>query len=159
MASIFDYQFNVGGNFTAAMDGMAESTGRFNAAVETSTRGLSKWEQKLAAFSLISDYAERLNTTVQQFSASGIALDSQMHDLSAVAGVVGDDLKTIEGYARESTKAFGTDAAVAVEGYKLLLGQLTPELAKCPEALKATTKAGLPTTHKPCAWKNGGRNT
>ena len=137
MASIFDYQFNVGGNFTAAMDGMAESTGRFNAAVETSTKGLSKWEQKLAAFGLITDYMERLDSTVQQFSASGIALDSQMHDLSAVAGVVGDDLKTIEGYARESAKAFGTDAAVAVEGYKLLLGQLTPELAKCPEALKA----------------------
>ena len=137
MASIFDYQFNVGGNFTAAMDGMAESTGRFNAAVETSTKGLSKWEQKLAAFGLITDYMERLDSTVQQFSASGIALDSQMHDLSAVAGVVGDDLKTIDGYARESAKAFGTDAAVAVEGYKLLLGQLTPELAKCPEALNA----------------------
>lgn len=137
MASIFDYQFNVGGNFTAAMDGMAESTGRFNAAVETSTRGLSKWEQKLAAFSLISDYAERLNTTVQQFSASGIALDSQMHDLSAVAGVVGEDLKKIEGYARESAKAFGTDAGVAVEGYKLLLSQLSPELGKFPEALQA----------------------
>lgn len=30
----FDYQFNVGGNFTATMDGMAETTGRFNAAVE-----------------------------------------------------------------------------------------------------------------------------
>lgn len=137
MASIFDYQFNVGGNFTAAMDGMAESTGRFNAAVETSTRGLSKWEQKLAAFSLISDYAERLNTTVQQFGASGIALDSQMHDLSAVAGVVGEDLKKIEGYARESAKAFGTDAGVAVEGYKLLLSQLSPELGKFPEALQA----------------------
>ena len=137
MASIFDYQFNVGGNFTATMDGMAESTGRFNAAVETSTRGLSKWEQKLAAFSLISDYAERLNTTVQQFSASGIALDSQMHDLSAVAGVVGEDLKKIEGYARESAKAFGTDAGVAVEGYKLLLSQLSPELGKFPEALQA----------------------
>ena len=63
MASIYDYQINVGGNFTVAMDGMTESTGRFNAAVETSTRGLSKWEQKLAVFSLISDYAERLNTT------------------------------------------------------------------------------------------------
>ena len=137
MASIFDYQFNVGGNFTAAMDGMAESTGRFNAAVETSTRGLSKWEQKLAAFSLISDYAERLNTTIQQFSASGITLDSQMHDLSAVAGVVGEDLKKIEGYARESAKAFGTDAGVAVEGYKLLLSQLSPELGKFPEALQA----------------------
>ena len=137
MASIFDYKFNVGGNFTATMDGMAESTGHFNNAVKTSTRGLSKWEQKLAAFSLISDYAERLNTTVQQFSASGIALDSQMHDLSAVAGVVGEDLKKIEGYARESAKAFGTDAGVAVEGYKLLLSQLSPELGKFPEALQA----------------------
>ncbi len=28
MASIFDYQFNVGGNFTAAMDGMAENNYR-----------------------------------------------------------------------------------------------------------------------------------
>lgn len=137
MSSVFDYKFNVGGNFTAAVDGMAESTGHFNAAVKTSAQGLSKWEQKLAAFSLITDYAERFNNTIQQFSASGITLDSQMHDLSAVAGVVGDDLKIIEGYARESAKAFGTDAGVAVEGYKLLLSQLSPELGKYPEALRA----------------------
>lgn len=137
MASIFDYQFNVGGNFTAAMDGMAESTGRFRAAVEQSSSGLAKWEQKFAVFGLASDYIDRASQAFQSLSLSGITLDSQMHDLSAVAGVVGEDLKKIEGYARESAKAFGTDAAVAVEGYKLLLGQLTPELAKCPEALKA----------------------
>ena len=70
-------------------------------------------------------------------SEAGITLDSQMHDLSAVAGVAGDELKKIEGYARESAKAFGTDAGTAVEGYKLLLSQLTPELGKCPEALKS----------------------
>ena len=28
----FDYQFNVGGNFTATTDGMTESAGRFSAA-------------------------------------------------------------------------------------------------------------------------------
>lgn len=50
MSNIFDYQFNVSGNFTATMDGMAESTGRFAAAVETSTKGLTKWEQKFAVF-------------------------------------------------------------------------------------------------------------
>lgn len=59
-----------------------------------------------------------------------------MHDLSAVAGVMGDSLKEREGYARSSAKAFGTDAAIAVEGYKLLLSQLSPELGKFPEALK-----------------------
>lgn len=135
MANVFDYQFNVGGNFTAAMDGMAESAGRFNAAVETSTKGLSKWEQKFAAFGLISDYIDRASQALQTFSTSGVSLDSQMHDLSAVAGVVGDDLNAIEGYARASAKAFGTDASVAVEGYKLLLSQLSPELAKYPDAL------------------------
>ena len=59
MASIFDYQFNVGGNFTAAMDGMAESTGRFNAAVEQSSSGLAKWEQKFAVFGLASEVITR----------------------------------------------------------------------------------------------------
>lgn len=34
-------------------------------------------------------------------------------------------------------KAFGIDVAGAVESYKLILGQLSPELAKSPEALKA----------------------
>lgn len=55
---------------------------------------------------------------------------------SAVAGVTGDGLKQIETFARQSAKAFGTDASVAVEGYKLLLSQLTPELGKYPDALR-----------------------
>lgn len=147
MANVFDYQFNIGGNFTAAMDGMAESTGRFNAAVETSTRGLPKWEQKLAVFSLINEYAERLNNTVQNFSSAGISLDSQMHDLSAIAGVTGNTLKEIEGYARESAKTFGIDASQAVEGYKLLLSQLSPELGKYPEALQSMGES-ISTTSK-----------
>ena len=60
-----------------------------------------------------------------------------MHDLSAVAGVTGDSLKQIEGFARQSAKTFGTDASVAEESYKLLLSQLSPELGKYPEALSA----------------------
>lgn len=133
----FDYQFNVGGNFTATVDGMTESTGRFNAAVDATTGWLGKLSQTLAVWDLASNYVSKFNDTLNNLSASGIALDSQMHDLSAVAGVVGDDLKQIEGYARASAKAFGTDAGVAVEGYKLLLSQLSPELGKFPKALQA----------------------
>ena len=134
---LFDYIFNVGGNYTATINGMTEATGDFSAKVESAQGGIKKFTTLLAGFDLISNAVEKTNIAIEGLSASGIALDSQMHDLSAVAGVVGDDLKKIEGYARDSAKAFGTDAAVAVEGYKLLLGQLTPELAKCPEALKA----------------------
>lgn len=133
----FDYQFNVGGNFTATMEGMAESTGRFNAAVEGTHRWLGKLGQTLAVWDLASNYVSKFNDTLGGLSSSGISLDSQMHDLSAVAGVVGDGLKQIEGYARSSAKAFGIDASQAVEGYKLLLSQLSPELGKYPEALQA----------------------
>lgn len=133
----FDYQFNVGGNFTATMDGMAESTGRFNAAVEGTHSWLGKLGQTLAVWDLASNYVSKFNDTLGSLSSSGISLDRQMHDLSAVAGVTGDSLKQIEGYARSSTKAFGIDASQAVEGYKLLLSQLSPELGKYPEALQA----------------------
>lgn len=133
----FDYQFNVGGNFTATMEGMAESTGRFNAAVEDTHSWLGKLGQTLAVWDLASNYVSKFNDTLGGLSSSGISLDSQMHDLSAVAGVVGDGLKQIEGYARSSAKAFGIDASQAVEGYKLLLSQLSPELGKYPEALQA----------------------
>ena len=80
---------------------------------------------------------EKLSNTINGLSQGGIQLDSQMHDLSAVAGVTGDGLKQIEQYARQSAKAFGTDASQAVVGYKLLLSQLSPELGKYPKALQA----------------------
>lgn len=133
----FDYQFNVGGNFTATVDGMSESAGRFNAAVEGTHSWLGKLGQKLAVWDLASNYVSKFNDTLGSLSASGISLDRQMHDLSAVAGVTGDTLKQIEGYARSSAKTFGIDASQAVEGYKLLLSQLSPELGKYPEALQA----------------------
>lgn len=86
MASIFDYQFNVGGNFTAAMDGMAESTGRFAAAVETSTQGLSKWEQKLAAFGLIGDYVDRACNAVNGIVEVGANAELQLMNLKTLFG-------------------------------------------------------------------------
>lgn len=91
----------------------------------------------LAGFSYFKDVVENVTSGLSELGQAGIKLDSQMHDLSAVAGVTGDGLKQIEKFARESAKAFGTDASVAVEGYKLLLSQLSPELGKYPEALRS----------------------
>ena len=119
------------------MNAMNEAVGQFSGKVESAQGWVVQLSQKLAAFELASGYVERLASTFEGLASSGVTLDSQMHDLSAVAGVTGDALKEIEGYARDSAKAFGTDAGVAVEGYKLLLSQLTPELGKCPAALKS----------------------
>lgn len=133
----FNYQFNVNGDFTSKMSQMNEAVGEFSAKVENAQGWAMQLAQKLATFDLACGYVERLASTFEGLSSSGITLDRQLHDISAVAGVTGEALDEIEGYARQSAKTFGTDAAVAVEGYKLLLSQLTPELGKCPEALQA----------------------
>lgn len=136
MASVFDYIFNIGGNFTAQISGMSAAAGNFTAQVEGADSGTRKFTSALATFSYMKDVFQNVADGVSQLSSAGIKLDSQMHDLSAVAGVTGDGLKQIETFARQSAKAFGTDASVAVEGYKLLLSQLTPELGKYPDALR-----------------------
>lgn len=144
---VFDYQFNVGGDFYTRMNGMNEAVGQFSAKVENAQGWVVRLSQKLASFELASGYVERLSSTFEGLAASGVSLDSQMHDLSAVAGVTGKTLDEIEGYARASAKTFGTDASAAVEGYKLLLSQLTPELGKYPEALKSMGES-IQTTSK-----------
>lgn len=137
MASVFDYIFNIGGNFTAQISGMSAAAGNFSAQAEVAQSRTASLTGALATFSYLKDVFQNVADGVSQQSSAGIKLDSQMHDLSAVAGVTGDGLKQIETFARQSAKAFGTDAAVAVEGYKLLLSQLTPELGKYPDALSA----------------------
>ena len=137
MASVFDYIFNIGGNFTAQISGMSAAAGNFTAQAEVAESRGRSLASMLASFSYIKDIAQNVADGFSQLSSAGIKLDSQMHDLSAVAGVTGDGLKQIETFARQSAKAFGTDASVAVEGYKLLLSQLSPELGKYPEALSA----------------------
>lgn len=137
MASVFDYIFNIGGNFTSQMNGMNTAVGNFSGQAEVAESQSRKLASTLATFTYLKDVFQNLADGVSSFSSAGIQLDSQMHDLSAVAGVTGETLKQIEGFARDSAKAFGTDASVAVEGYKLLLSQLSPELGKYPDVLRA----------------------
>lgn len=73
----------------------------------------------------------------ESLSEPGVALGTSLADLSAITGVTGSKLKEIEGYARESAKTFGGSAAQGVEAYKLVLSQLSPEIAKTPSALKS----------------------
>jgi TP901 family phage tail tape measure protein len=136
MANVFDYIFNIGGNYTATINGMSTATGDFSAKVDSAQNSIGKLTSVLAGLDLVKNAIDGLQQATDAFSVSGIALDRNMHDLSAVAGVTGDSLRQIEGFARQSAKTFGTDASVAVEGYKLLLSQLSPELGKFPEALR-----------------------
>ena len=143
----FVYNFNISGNFSQNISQMSQNAETFTKKAEGVCEVCEKWAGRLAKLNLASDYLQNVSGVLKDIGSGSVTLDSQMHDLSAVAGVTGEGLKTIEGYARSSAKAFGTDASVAVQGYKLILSQLSPELGKCPAALKAMDGA-IQTTSK-----------
>lgn len=90
-----------------------------------------------ATITAVTAYVRDLSQTFDQALQPGINFDAEMKELSAITGVVGDDLTVIGKNAREAAKAFGLDAAQSVRSYSLLLSQLSPEIANNSEALDA----------------------
>lgn len=135
--SSFSYLFGISGDFSAKLDGMKKATGEFSDKISKTKSVVDGFVGTLARVDIVANGLSKLTSSVEALARPGIALNSSMTDLQAVTGVTGESLKQIEGYARDTAKAFGIDAAGAVESYKLILGQLSPELAKSPIALKA----------------------
>ena len=71
----------------------------------------------------------------QSINQPGIQLNSSLADLQAITGVSNQKLQELEASARKNAKTFGGSASQSIESYKLLLSQLTPDLAKAPKAL------------------------
>ncbi|MBY0486169.1 MAG: phage tail tape measure protein [Flavobacteriaceae bacterium] len=132
MSNTLSYIIQINSNF----DKVNSSFNKFETNVH---KGIDKIQKQLNSVSLnamiqnISAAADGLNS----LNDPGIKLSSSLADLSAITGQTGKGLKEIEGYARENAKTFGGSAADGVEAYKLILSQLTPEIAKQPKALQA----------------------
>ena len=110
-------------NTTKAIEGVAKT-------VKESTN-LSKLN-----FAAMLDFADRTATSLSSLSAPSIALEKNLAELSAITGVTGEGLKAIEMGARDTAKTFGTSAVDNVEAYKMMLSQLSPDIAKNSEAMK-----------------------
>ena len=132
----FNYAFNISGNCSAAVVDIAENVDELNRKIKDSTSGIEIFQNKLFQLNQATQYIENLNQTFQNTITPGVALNASLADLSAISGVTGEGLADIERKARATAKEFGGSAAQAVESYKLLLSQLSPELAKTPAAMQ-----------------------
>ncbi len=104
--------------------------------VKKTTKTFGDCYKSFLAFELAAGNIDQLKDSFNNLLAPGIALNTQMADLSAITGLTGTGLKEIEMAARQSAKTFGTDASQNVNAYKLILSQLSPEIAKNGEAMK-----------------------
>lgn len=146
MNNVFNYIFKITSDAEKVTSGM----NKLNASVDKIQHGAVNMDasfkkafgsinRDLATIKLSSilDQVDRVATGLNTLNKPGLDLSTNMYDLQAITGVAGQKLKEIEGYARESAKTFGGSAADGVESYKLILSQLSPEIAKVPVALKS----------------------
>ena len=130
----YNINFNTNSSsvFPAIRDGL-NSVKRVNDSV---TKAIGESWKGLMAFDQISQGINQLKTELDGLIAPGASLNTSMLELSAITGVTGNGLKQIEDAARKTSKTFGTDATQNVEAYKMMLSQLSPEIAKNSEAMK-----------------------
>ncbi|MEZ3524511.1 MAG: phage tail tape measure protein, partial [Muribaculaceae bacterium] len=95
------------------------------------------FEGKMLALNQFTQYVGNLSQTLNETLAPGAALNASLADLQAISGATGRELETVERFARSTAREFGVSASGAVESYKLLLSQLSPELTKNTAALDA----------------------
>ena len=112
--AVVNYQILFGGNYSEMFGNMGKVS---------------------ATITAVTSYIRDLSQSFDQALQPGINFDSEMKELSAITGVVGEDLNVIGENAREAAKVFGLDAGQSVRSYALLLSQLSPEIANNSEAL------------------------
>lgn len=134
---VFNYSFNITGDASTVAEKITGDVANLSNTIKQANGVWDSFEGKIVAFNQLSQFVEGFSRTVEGTLAPGAALNASIADLSAISGETGESLRTIERYARDAAKTFGGSAAQSVESYKLLLSQLSPELAKTPVALKA----------------------
>lgn len=135
MTQSMNYLFNINGNFEAKIDGMSEMLGKFNATINQSGGLLQKLSGYMVKFNVLVEGVNNFSNALSNIYSPMLSFDSNMKELKAMTGLTAEQLDKVNVSARETAIRFGIDASGAVESYKLLLSQLSPELAKQPEAL------------------------
>ncbi|RWX00913.1 phage tail tape measure protein [Flavobacterium cerinum] len=148
--TLFNYIFKI----TSDAKSVAADMGKLHASVVKVDTGATHMDKSFtAAFNhmrndiktikldSILNQIDRTAAGIETLNQPGMDLSSNMFELSAMTGVAGAKLKEIEGYARATGKEFALGAAGGAESFKLILGQLSPEIAKFPTALDAMGKS------------------
>lgn len=126
----FNYAFNISGNCNAVVAEISGGVENLQRNLRATTSLWDTFEGKILALNQFTQYVGNLSQTLNETLAPGAALNASLADLQAISGATGRELETVERFARSTAREFGVSASGAVESYKLLLSQLSPELTK-----------------------------
>ncbi len=136
MDSTVKYNFLVDiGNSSAELKAMLTGIVNVDEAATKHKKTVDDFGRAALNFAAINQSIRDLGSAWNALREPGMAFNSEMKELQAITKVNDGQMAAISDLAREQAVAFGTDAAQGVNNYKLLLSQLSPELAKYPREL------------------------
>ncbi|WP_271783869.1 phage tail tape measure protein [Aquimarina algiphila] len=140
--------FNYNWIFDADDNGVLATINKINDNVEMVDHSINGWKDsfkkvagsinkslKTIELDSMLNNVERTTDGIRSLNEPGMELSTSMSELSAITGVTGEKLDELEDKARKNAVTFGNDAADGAETFKLVLSQLSPEIAKVPDAL------------------------
>lgn len=83
---IFNYAFNLGGDFLVKMEGMSEAMGEFNANISATQQGIGKITQSLATFNMARDFFSNISEAFGGLTEAGSAAELQLMNLKTLFG-------------------------------------------------------------------------
>lgn len=131
----FNYAFNISGNCNTVVAEISEGVNDLQRNLRATTSLWDSFEGKILALNQFTQYVQNLGNALDSTLAPGAALNAELAELEAIAGVTAEEYAALEKAARDTAKEFGISAAGSVTSCKLLLSQLSPELTKNSEAL------------------------
>jgi len=136
------FVFNLTDDITAPLNTIIEKLGGVEVKTGQVTSKLNLFSSKIQEiggkaflWNQIGQAVRSFNDNLTQAIKPGVEFNRTLQELSAITKVTGDALDKVGNNARKTAKIFGLEPAQSLESYKLLLSQLTPELAKTPDVL------------------------
>jgi phage-related protein len=136
MSNTISYSINWTTNSSSVLPKIGQQIEQVNSGVKRMTSVFGGCWRQLMTVNQALEGVRNLKSVLDGVIQPGAALNTSLIDLSAITGLTGKALEGINEAAKTSARVFGTDAAQNVESYKLLLSQLSPDIAKNSEALK-----------------------
>jgi TP901 family phage tail tape measure protein len=86
-------------------------------------------------FQAVSDAFGKLDSMFQNLTNVGAEFDAGLREVSAITGIMGDDLDVLGDKARDLATTFGTDATDNLNVFKTVLSRLGPQIGEDAQAL------------------------
>lgn len=124
-------------DMTRTVDETTESVDKLGKKAGETGGALEKWGKSMFFLNQLKDGVDTIVDAFDSAIEPGVKFQTAVAEMSGITNLAGKDLENLADKARDTAKAFGTNAADATDLYTNLLSKLSPTLKATPESLQA----------------------